>query len=68
MPVLSLDLPAGGLRVLVAEDDPVSRHRLHAALSSWGYDVTTGQCHMNPTAKVMSYEVKVEGSDVQVAV
>jgi two-component system cell cycle response regulator len=25
--------------VLVAEDDPVSRHRLHVALSSWGYDV-----------------------------
>jgi diguanylate cyclase (GGDEF)-like protein len=41
VPVLSLDPPAGGLRVLVAEDDPVSRHRLHAALSSWGYDVTS---------------------------
>jgi len=27
--------------VLVAEDDPVSRHRLHAALSSWGYAVTS---------------------------
>jgi two-component system cell cycle response regulator len=34
--------PSGaGLRVLVAEDDPVSRHRLHAALSSWGYEVTS---------------------------
>ena len=29
------------MRVLVAEDDPVLRHRLHAALSSWGYDVTS---------------------------
>ncbi len=34
--------PSGeNLRVLVAEDDPVSRHRLHAALSSWGYAVTS---------------------------
>ena len=32
---------AADLRVLVAEDDPVSRHRLHAALSSWGYAVTS---------------------------
>jgi len=32
---------AGNIRVLVAEDDPVSRHRLHAALSRWGYDVTS---------------------------
>jgi diguanylate cyclase (GGDEF)-like protein len=30
-----------GIRVLVAEDDPVSRHRLHAALSRWGYNVTS---------------------------
>ena len=29
------------MRVLVAEDDPVLRHRLHATLSSWGYDVTS---------------------------
>jgi diguanylate cyclase (GGDEF)-like protein len=32
---------AWNMRVLVAEDDPVLRHRLHAALSSWGYDVTS---------------------------
>ena len=32
---------ARNMRVLVAEDDPVLRHRLHAALSSWGYDVTS---------------------------
>src|SRR5688572_17864000 len=29
------------IRVLVAEDEPVSRHRLHAALKSWGYEVTS---------------------------
>jgi diguanylate cyclase (GGDEF)-like protein len=29
------------LSVLVAEDDPVSRHRLHTVLSQWGYDVTS---------------------------
>ena len=29
------------MRILVAEDDPVLRHRLHATLSSWGYDVTS---------------------------
>ena len=27
------------MRVLVAEDEPVSRLRLHAALASWGYEV-----------------------------
>ena len=37
----TFDTSAGNLRVLVAEDDPVSRHRLHAALSSWGYEVTS---------------------------
>jgi diguanylate cyclase (GGDEF)-like protein len=40
VPVHSLE-PSGSIRVLVAEDDPVSRHRLHAALSRWGYDVTS---------------------------
>jgi diguanylate cyclase (GGDEF)-like protein len=27
------------MRILVAEDEPVSRHRLHATLMAWGYDV-----------------------------
>lgn len=31
----------GALKVLVAEDDPVSRHRLHTALGNWGYHVTS---------------------------
>jgi two-component system cell cycle response regulator len=33
------DYPAH-LRVLVAEDEPVSRHRLQVSLSGWGYHVT----------------------------
>jgi sigma-B regulation protein RsbU (phosphoserine phosphatase) len=28
------------MKVLIAEDDPVSRRLLHAALIKWGYDVT----------------------------
>ena len=43
----------GAVRVLVAEDDPVSRHRLHMALSSWGYEVTSvtnGQEALNEIA------------------
>jgi len=34
----------------------------------WGYDVTTGKCNVNPAAQVACYEVRVEGTDVQVAV
>jgi two-component system, cell cycle response regulator len=29
------------VRVLVAEDDPVSRHRLRVAIAAWGYEVTS---------------------------
>jgi nitrite reductase (NADH) small subunit len=32
----------------------------------WQYDVTTGACVANPSAKVERYEVKVEGTDVKV--
>jgi 3-phenylpropionate/trans-cinnamate dioxygenase ferredoxin component len=32
----------------------------------WQYDVTTGACVANPTAKVERYEVQVEGTDVKV--
>ena len=32
----------------------------------WQYDVTTGACVGNPTAKVERYEVQVEGTDVKV--
>ena len=42
---MKLELPAQpqdpAVRVLVAEDDPVSRHRLHVAITAWGYDVTS---------------------------
>jgi nitrite reductase/ring-hydroxylating ferredoxin subunit len=34
----------------------------------WPFDVKTGAVLMNPNAKVPTYEVKVEGSDVLVAV
>jgi len=33
----------------------------------WQYDVKTGAASMNPDMKVPTYEVKVEGSDVLVA-
>ena len=29
------------MRILVAEDEPGSRHRLHATLVAWGYEVTS---------------------------
>jgi nitrite reductase (NADH) small subunit len=32
----------------------------------WQFDVTTGACVNNPSARVQSYPVKVEGSDVKV--
>jgi nitrite reductase (NADH) small subunit len=32
----------------------------------WQYNVTTGQCVNNPSGKVETYQVKVEGSDVKV--
>ena len=34
----------------------------------WEYDVTTGVCAMDDSIKVQSFEVKVEGDDVLVAV
>lgn len=32
----------------------------------WQFDVTTGECVKNPSAKVEVYQVKVEGEDVTV--
>ena len=32
----------------------------------WQFDVTTGECVKNPSAKVVVYQVKVEGDDVKV--
>jgi nitrite reductase (NADH) small subunit len=31
----------------------------------WQYDMTTGVCLKNPSAKVTVYEVKVDGTDVK---
>ena len=33
---------------------------------NWEYNVKTGACLTNPSAKVKSYDVKVEGTDIQV--
>ncbi len=33
---------------------------------AWQFNVKTGQCVNNPSACVKTYEVKVEGSDIQV--
>ncbi len=35
---------------------------------AWTYDITTGVNHINPNICVKTYPVKVEGSDVHVAV
>ena len=32
----------------------------------WRFNVTTGACMNNPSSRVASYEVKVEGTDIQV--
>ena len=32
----------------------------------WQYNVTTGECVNNPSAKIEVYQVKVEGTDVKV--
>ena len=34
----------------------------------WQFNVTTGECLKNPSAKVEVYQVKVEGDDVKVLV
>lgn len=33
---------------------------------AWQYNVKTGLCINNPSAKVQSYQVKVEGTDIKV--
>lgn len=34
----------------------------------WQYDVTTGECTTTPGQQVESYEVRVEGDDIQVKI
>ncbi len=43
-------------------------HKLECPWHSWQYDVKTGAVVMNPSMKVPTYEVKIEGVDVLVAV
>ena len=33
----------------------------------WEYDVTSGSCQMDPSIKVQTFDVKVEGDDVLVS-
>ena len=33
----------------------------------WEYDVTTGECAMDPSIKVQKFDVKVEGDDILVS-
>lgn len=35
---------------------------------AWQYDVTTGQSTVNPQVKLATYETKIEGEDVLIAV
>ena len=35
---------------------------------AWTYDVTTGICPANPNISVKTYPVKIEGSDIEVAI
>lgn len=42
--------------------------KLECPWHAWQYDVHTGAVTINPGAKVPTYEVKIEGSDVLVAV
>ena len=42
--------------------------KLECPWHAWQYDVHTGAMTVNPDARVPTYEVKVEGSDVLVAV
>ena len=32
----------------------------------WEFDVTSGECHTNPKARISTFPVKVEGNDVLV--
>ena len=42
--------------------------KLECPWHAWQYDVHTGAVTMNPSAKVPTYEVKIEGSAVFVAI
>jgi nitrite reductase/ring-hydroxylating ferredoxin subunit len=44
----------------------VERHVVTCPWHGWQFNVTTGECVKNPSAKVEVYQVKVEGNDVKV--
>ncbi len=43
-------------------------HVVECPWHGWQYDMKTGECTFNPDAKVPTYQVKIEGSDILVAV
>ena len=34
----------------------------------WEYDVTSGECQMDPSIKVQKFDVKVEGEDIFISI
>jgi len=44
----------------------VEGHVVACPWHGWQFDMKTGECLKNPSAKVDVYQVKVEGSDVKV--
>lgn len=45
----------------------VEGDRVECPWHGWQFDLKTGECAFNPSAKLPTYEVKVEGGDVLVA-
>ena len=43
-------------------------HQVECPWHGWQYDVKSGQCVFNPVAQLATYEVKVDGGDVLVAI
>ena len=46
-------------------DSRVYGHTVECDLHGWQFDVTTGECVKNPSAKVNVYQVTVEGTDIK---
>lgn len=42
-------------------------HVVECPWHGWQYDMKTGECTFNPVVKLPTYEVKVEGADLLVA-
>jgi nitrite reductase/ring-hydroxylating ferredoxin subunit len=59
--------------VCVHRGGPLGEGTLEAGIVTcpwhgWQYDVASGECKVNPSAKLATYEVKVEGEDVLVGI